>query len=129
MKPQILLLLAAFAGATPAASLFAPTATPTTVTAPDTSAVELGVKFSASTAGTVTAIRWYKGPNNTGTHVGNLWTDAGVPLASVTFANETASGWQEAPLASPVAIAANATYVVSYHAPNGNYSADNDFFA
>jgi hypothetical protein len=129
MKRHLLILLAAFAGAAQAASLWPSTATPAIVTANDTNAVELGVKFSASTAGTITAIRYYKGPNNTGTHVGNLWSDTGTPLASVTFTNETASGWQQAALATPVSITANATYVVSYHAPNGNYSADNDAFA
>jgi hypothetical protein len=39
--------------------------------------VELGVKFQSSVAGTITAIRFYKGPQNTGTHVGNLWSAAG----------------------------------------------------
>ena len=46
----------------------------------------------------------------------------------MTFANETASGWQEAFFASPVAIAANTTYVVSYFAPNGMYSVDGGYF-
>ncbi len=30
---------------------------------------------------------------------------------------------------SPVAIAANTTYVVSYFAPNGHYAVDNTFFS
>ena len=42
----------------------------------------------------------------------------------MTFANETASGWQEAKFAKPIAIAANTTYVASYFAPNGHYSSD-----
>ncbi|MDC8013884.1 DUF4082 domain-containing protein [Tahibacter soli] len=123
------LLVAALSLPTSAASLWPPTATPATITANDTNAVELGVKFAANVAGSITAIRYYKGPNNTGTHVGNLWSAGGTLLASATFANETASGWQQQALATPVAIAANTTYVVSYHAPNGNYSADNDYFA
>jgi len=40
----------------------------------DANAVELGVKFRASVNGFVTAIRFFKGPSNTGTHVVNLWT-------------------------------------------------------
>ena len=40
----------------------------------DTSAVELGVKFRSDVAGYITGIRFYKGPDNTGTHVGHLWT-------------------------------------------------------
>ena len=37
--------------------------------------------------------------------------------ATVTFTGETASGWQQATFATPVAITANTTYVVSYYAP------------
>jgi Domain of unknown function (DUF4082) len=33
------------------------------------------------------------------------------------FSGETASGWQQVNLPSPVAINANTTYVVSYHTP------------
>ena len=64
--------------------------------------MELGVKFQVSTAGKATGVRFYKGATNTGTHVGNLWSAAGALLASVTFANETASGWQQALFATPV---------------------------
>ena len=48
-------------------------------------------------------------------------------LASATFANETASGWQQVNLATPVAITANTTYIVSYHT-NGFYSASSNYF-
>ena len=46
--------------------------------------------------GTITAIRFYKGPANTGPHVGHLWTNTGALLATITFSGETASGWQQA---------------------------------
>ena len=95
----------------------------------DTSAVELGVKFQSSEDGLITALRFYKSAANTGTHVGNLWTAAGRLLASVTFTNETGSGWQEMALPTPVAIAANTTYVASYHTNVGRYSANNAYFA
>ena len=45
-------------------------------------------------------------------------------MASVPFDNETASGWQYQALTNPVAIAANTTYVVSYHITNGRYAVD-----
>ena len=64
----------------------------------------------------MTAVRFYKGTANTGTHVGHLWSANGVLLAEATFTNESASGWQEVALAPPVAITANTTYVASYHA-------------
>ena len=109
-------------------SLFAPSATPATVSAQDANAVELGMKFTSDVNGTVTAIRFYKGPSNTGTHIGNLWSSSGQLLATVTFTNENASGWQQANLSQPVAITANTIYVVSYHTNVGYYSVDGGFF-
>src|SRR5262249_49104402 len=49
--------------------------------------------------------------------------------ATATFTNETASGWQQVNFATPVSIAANTTYIVSYFAPNGQYAFDANFFA
>ena len=46
----------------------------------------------------------------------------------MTFTNETASGWQQADFAAPIAITANTIYVASYHAPVGRYSADSGYF-
>jgi Domain of unknown function (DUF4082) len=50
-------------------------------------------------------------------------------VATVTFNNETASGWQQALFSSPVAITAGTVYVASYLAPAGHYAADNGYFA
>ena len=84
--------------------------------------------FTPTVDGTVSAIRFFKGVQNTGTHVGTLWTAAGVPLGTVTFQNETPSGWQRAALSEPVPVTAGTAYVVSYYAPNGRYSATPGFF-
>ena len=111
-----------------AQTLFAANATPGTVTVNDSSAVTLGVKFVASANGTISGIRFYKGPQNTGTHVANLWTTAGVLLASATFSNESASGWQQVNFSSPVSITAGTTYVASYYTSSGEYSADANYF-
>ena len=88
----------------------------------DAAAVTLGVKFSASTAGTVVGVRFYKGAGNRGTHVGDLWSASGQKLAEATFTGEGATGWQKVLFAAPVAVAANTTYVASYHAPAGHYA-------
>ena len=64
-------------------------------------------------------MRFYKGAANGGLHVGHLWTGAGALLATTTFADETATGWQQASFPEPIPIAAGATHVVSYHAPSG----------
>ena len=117
----------AAAGACPC-SVFSPSAVPATISENDPRAVEVGMKFRSDIAGTITGIRFYKGPQNTGTHTGHLWSSTGTLLASVTFTGETASGWQQATLSAPVAINANATYVVSYFAPNGRYSATSNYF-
>jgi hypothetical protein len=109
--------------------VFGPTATPATVSVADAHAVNLGVRFTSDVAGTVTGIRFYKGSTNTGTHVGDLWTAAGVSLGTATFTSETASGWQQVNFASPIAIAANTVYIASYFTPTGNYSATSGYFA
>ncbi|MFI5088974.1 MAG: N,N-dimethylformamidase beta subunit family domain-containing protein, partial [Terriglobales bacterium] len=95
---------------------------------PDAS-VELGVKFQADFAGTITGIRFYKFATNTGTHVGNLWSSSGTLLASGTFTTESASGWQEVDFTTPVAITANTVYIASYHTDVGHYAADSQYFA
>ena len=82
-----------------------PTATtPGTVDSGDSQAVELGVKFTSSTSGYVTGIRFYKSAANTGTHAGNLWSSTGTLLATATFSNESTSGWQQVTFNTPVAI-------------------------
>ncbi len=118
----------AAAGTSVSYSLWDNTFTPAILSDSDTSAVELGVKFQSNVNGYITALRFYKAAANTGTHVGNLWTASGTLLASVTFTNETASGWQEMALPSPVAITANTTYIASYHTTVGRYSANSAYF-
>ncbi|MEV8182561.1 DUF4082 domain-containing protein, partial [Specibacter sp. NPDC078692] len=95
----------------------------------DSAAIELGVAFTPSVAGSVTAIRFFKGAGNTGAHTGSIWNAAGVRLATVAFTGETASGWQSATLTTPLQLTAGTTYTVSYFAPNGNYSSTSAFFA
>ena len=97
---------------------------------PDSSSVELGVRFSSSVSGFVTGVRFYKGgAANGGTHTGSLWSSAGSLLATATFSGETSSGWQTVTFASPVAVTAGTTYVASYLAPQGRYAGDGGFFS
>ena len=110
-------------------SLWGPETVPANLSASDTGAVELGVRFRAATSGTISAIRFYKSSDNGGAHVGNLWTNTGGLLATVNFEGETASGWQQAQLATPIAVEANTLYVVSYHTQVGHYSFDGAYFA
>jgi len=110
-------------------SLWPSSSVPVVIDGGPDSSVEIGVKFTADAGGTITAIRFYKASANTGTHVGALWSSTGTRLATATFANETAVGWQQVNLASPVAITAGTTYVASYHTTVGHYSSDINYFA
>jgi len=101
---------------------------PRTTTDPDTRSVELGVRFQASEKGAVTGVRFYRGPENTGRHVGRLWGRSGELLAEATFADSNSVGWQSVRFSRPVTLSPGDDYVVSYLAPNGKYAADKGFF-
>jgi Domain of unknown function (DUF4347)/Domain of unknown function (DUF4082) len=113
-------------------SLFAPTVIPTTTNETDGAGsagdYELGMEFRSAKAGKINAIRYYKAPSETGTHVGRIWSSTGQLLGSVTFISETASGWQEQALGTPVTIAANAIYIVSVNT-NSHYAFTNNGLA
>ncbi|UJP08891.1 DUF4082 domain-containing protein [Microbacterium sp. KUDC0406] len=102
---------------------------PSTAATADPDSVEVGTAFRVSEAGQVTAIRFYKGTGNTGTHVGTLWSGSGEKLGQVTFTAETATGWQRAALPTPVSLTPGDTYVVSYYAPAGNYASEPGYFS
>ena len=63
---------------------------------------EFGVKVTVSQPVSLTALRFYRDPLESGSHIGRVWTSSGVQLAQVAFANETASGWQQQALAGAV---------------------------
>ncbi|MET0991558.1 MAG: DUF4082 domain-containing protein, partial [Lacisediminihabitans sp.] len=105
-------------------TVFGPTA-PAVADSGDDSAVELGLRFTPVADGFVSGVRFYKSAANTGVHTGSLWSSAGVRLATATFSNETASGWQTVSFPSSVAVTAGTTYTISYHAPQGHYAATN----
>jgi hypothetical protein len=104
-------------------TLFTDSTVPAIVTDNEAASVELGIKFTADTDGVVTGVRFYKGPQNVGTHTGSLWTASGTQLATATFTNESSTGWQTVTFATPVSITAGTTYVASYHTTVGFYSA------
>ena len=81
-------------------SLWSNSVTPPITATGDSNAVELGVKFQADRAGSVTGVRFYKGAGNTGSHVGSLWSSTGTLLGRVMFTSETATGWQQASFAA-----------------------------
>jgi len=98
---------------------------PTVTAANDGTPLELGVKFTSSVNGYINGIRFYKTSANTGTHTGELYSAAGVRLASTTFTGETASGWQTVTFQTPVPIVSGVTYVAAYFSSGGGYSVTN----
>ncbi len=109
-------------------SIWGANVTPTTTDSGDPASIEVGVKFKTNEYGTITGIRFYKAGTNTGTHIGNLWTSTGTLLATATFTNESASGWQQVNFAQPVTVNPGTVYVASYFAPKGHYSDDGAYF-
>ena len=103
-------------------SIWTDATTPATLTDPDSVPIELGTQFTADTAGSVTGVRFYKGPSNGGSHTVSLWNTSGTRLATANVTGESSTGWQTASFAAPVALTAGTAYVVSYLAPNGRYS-------
>jgi hypothetical protein len=91
---------------------------------------ELGVKFTSSVAGEVTGARFYKQTWMGGyTHVGHLWSSTGMPLATATFTNETAYGWQQVSFSNPVSILPNTVYIVSFSTGGGYFGISSTYFA
>jgi hypothetical protein len=91
--------------------------------------VTLGMKFRSDVVGQVTGVRfWKSSTNDTGAHIGLLFTRTGTLLAQARFTSETNAGWQQVNFAAPVPIAANTTYVVAYLTASGLSSSANHFF-
>ena len=111
----------------PTAALWDDTAVPAVASVSDTGSVNLGVKFTSSEDLSIVGVRFYKGPTNTGIHVGSLWDASGSLLAQATFIGESAAGWQDVLFSTPVAITAGDIYVASYHAPDGGYSYEKNY--
>lgn len=96
-------------------SLF-PTDTPVSSASGAGQVGEQAVEFSSSVSGQITHIRFWKiAGEPSSNHIGRIWNASGTLLISVAFSNETASGWQEAILPSPLSITANTKYRVSYN--------------
>ncbi|MEK7609595.1 MAG: DUF4082 domain-containing protein [Patescibacteria group bacterium] len=90
---------------------------------------ELGTRFQSDVTGNILAIRFWKDSHETGTHTGRIWNASGVQLASVVFTGETASGWQQQNLATPLAINANTGYMVTVNTGSTYYVVNTTGFA
>lgn len=112
-------------------SLWDNTTVPSTPLENDGQAVEVGMKFRVSVSGVVKSIRFYKGSNNdASTYTLKIYQNSSrALLASVTYSNTTATGWQTVDLPAPLALTVGTTYVVSCYSPSGNYSNNLNYFS
>jgi hypothetical protein len=74
---------------------------------------EMGVKVQALSSLQLTAIRFWKDAGETGTHTGRVWNSSGQVIASTTFTGESASGWQQQSLGTPLTLQPGQVYTVS----------------
>ncbi|MDT8857835.1 DUF4082 domain-containing protein [Paracoccaceae bacterium Fryx2] len=111
--------------------LFGPSDLPAVISTSDPTDYELGVRFTATQAGSITQLRYYRGAEDAtdvDTRTLSLWDGSGNRLAFVTVTSvEGQSGWQVATLSSAVQITANTTYVASYGTVQ-NYAFTGGFF-
>ncbi len=108
-------------------SFFSAANTPAQTSLNDGTPLDVGMKFTSSTAGQITALKFYRSAGDTGPDLLSLWTATGTKLGSATFTNTSASGWQTVTLPTAVNINANTTYIASYHT-TGAYVATNNYF-
>lgn len=83
---------------------------------------EFGVQITTTAPCRVTALRFYKESKDPGPHTGHLWSSTGQLLSTVSFVNETSSGWQQQAIL-PVAVVAGGAVVVSVNSINGAHYA------
>jgi uncharacterized protein DUF4082/malectin (di-glucose binding ER protein) len=118
------LMLASPAVAACPCSLFSPVSQPGVAGAPTQDGrygegpftLELGVKFTVDTPASVTAVRFYKDPGETGAHQARIWTEKGYLMAQAGFQSETSSGWQRQALPSQIMLQPGSVYVISVNA-------------
>ncbi len=77
---------------------------------------EMGMSFIPEFNGRITALRFYRALGETGAHTARLWSGDGALLASADATSETAWGWQQVALTTPVIVNAATRYIVSANA-------------
>jgi len=63
--------------------------------------------------GTITALRFYRAPGETGSNTVRLWSDTGLQLAAATYSGSD-TGWQQLSIPG-VSITAGTRYRVSFN--------------
>ena len=84
---------------------------------PDAVGTELGTRFRSDVSGTVSGIRFYKQTSNAAHTSVTCGRPPGRLLATVTFAGETASGWQQAAASGATGVATTAPVSAKFSEP------------
>jgi hypothetical protein len=82
---------------------------------PSESPKEVGELFKSSQSGAIIALRFWKSPNESGSHRVTIWDTSGVAKRFVDFGVTGGSGWQEATLDPLMFISQDEYYWVSYN--------------
>ncbi|MEA4944766.1 MAG: DUF4082 domain-containing protein [Propionicimonas sp.] len=123
-----LLSSAPVASGASSASLFSSTTKPKTKAVEKKKSVNLGVRFSTKTDGTITGLRFYRSSKQKKAYTASLWGPDGKLLARATFKKSTKTGWQTARLSKPVKIKKGKTYTASYLDSNGRFAVTRSYF-
>jgi hypothetical protein len=113
-----LAILAGVAVFTPAAAeaatavgVISDSATPGILAVPDNSKLEVGLKFSPTTAGTLSGVQFYQNAANSGVTSASVWSSSGALLAKAAVDPSAPVGWRTVPV--NVALEAGKSYTVS----------------
>jgi hypothetical protein len=74
---------------------------------------QVGTRFIPDYDGRFVGFRFYKAPNETGSHTAKLYTTFGQLVATANFTNETPSGWQRVTFTNVVYGQAGQEYYVT----------------
>jgi hypothetical protein len=116
---------AAVAADTPVGAL-PDTFVPTKAFDTDTAKVELGMKFSPITSGTLKGVQFYQNASNSGVTSVSVWSASGTRLAQKSISPTGTVGWRTIPVS--VALEAGKNYTVSVFDSNSRYPSVSPYF-
>jgi len=103
------------------------TQTPSSPLSNDGQAIELGVKFRSSAAGSITGVRFYKTAGNSGTHT-ESYIPQPVPGWRRQYYRRNCFRLQQVSFSTPVNVTANTTYIAAYHSGGGGFTGTQGYF-
>jgi len=103
------------------------TATPEVLAVSDNSPIEVGLKFSPTTSGTLSGVQFYQNAANSGVTSASVWSSTGALLSRIPVNPSAATGWRTIPVDVP--LEAGRLYTVSVFDSNSRYPATSNAFA